>query len=289
MDGIEQIFDNNGSFQGEVVTGGAATVSEKMLYQARLTCYQTIADKQILEERLKAKDAQNAILEERLKVKDVEQTLENERLDKEKALRECEYLKESAVKDAAKEKALLQCEHLKEKVSYEMRMKELELANLRMQLELEKALNSGSAAGEKPSRKRAQTLESEEENTVHIPAGGGYPKLHWLVAYEGDVEVTFDKLMPELGLLSKIESARFGDRWFSLITVSKRLRSQAVMRAMYAIPITGRVWVEAFNGCKTSVGVDVPEGSAQTPAGVRILAYIEKKGEGLKFPMVVLK
>ena len=47
--------------------------------------------------------------------------------------------------------------------------------------------------------------------------------------------------------------------------------------------------MEAFNGCKTSVGVDVPEGSAQTPAGVRILAYIEKKGEGLKFPMVVVK
>jgi hypothetical protein len=51
-----------------------------------------------------------------------------------------------------------------------------------------------------------------------------------------------------------------------------------VRRSNRSAGIVGRVWVEAFNGCKTSVGV---EGSAQTPAGVRILAYIEKKGEGL--------
>jgi hypothetical protein len=323
MDGIEEVFDN-GSLQGGVVTSGAATISEKMWYQARLACYQSLADKQILEERLKAKDAQYAILEERLKVKDVEQTMGNERSDKEKALRECEHLKESAAKDAEKEmekaekekalreceyvkesaakdveRALLQCEHLKEMAAYETRMKELELSNLRMQLELAKTRNSGeggSTSGGKPNRKRAQASddeEDEEENTgsnlgaAKLPTSGGSAQIYWLVAYEGDEELSSARLQPKLPLLTSIHSARFGDRWFSLLIVSKRIRSTPIMRAVRGI--AGRVWVEAFHGCKTSVGVDVPEGSAQTPAGVRILAYIEKKGEGLKFPMVVVR
>jgi hypothetical protein len=59
---------------------------------------------------------------------------------------------------------------------------------------------------------------------------------------------------------------------------------------MLAIPIAGRAWVEAFHGCKTSVGINPPECDAHSLSSVRILAYMEKRHrEVAQFAMVVVK
>jgi hypothetical protein len=301
-DGFEEVFDDGG-FYGEAVSNGVSAISEKMWYDARVDLFRWSADKKILEERLKTKDAQNAM---------------------EKAQLTCEHVKESSAKDIAmekekaekekekaeKEKALLENEHLKEKAAYEARVKELELANLRMQLEREKTGNSamgegGRSSGGNTSRKRAQesALETEDDEgeevehlpraeavNVVLPFAGGNPQIHWLVVYEGEVEVTFDKFQSKLPLLSKFCSVRFNERWFALLSMEKRIRGNPVMKAMLAMGIAGRVWVEAFAGCKTWVGIDIPECNAHSHSSEHIVKYMEKKQRApAQFAMVVVK
>jgi hypothetical protein len=294
-DGVEEVFDNGG-FYGAAVSNGVSTISEKMWYDARVDLFRSSADKKILEERLKTKDAQNAM---------------------EKAQLTCEHVKESSAKDIAmekekaeKEKALLENEHLNEKAAYEARMKELELANLRMQLEREKTRKSamgegGSSSGGNTNRKRAQdsaleTEDDEEEVVEHLPraeavnmvlpVGGGNPQRHWLVAYEGEVEVTFDKLQSKLSLLSKCDSTRFNDRWFALLSMKKRIRSTPIMRAMQAMEIVGCVWVEAGKDCEKWVGIHIPACDEHSSSSGSIVGYMAKKLRApAQFAMVVVK
>jgi hypothetical protein len=110
------------------------------------------------------------------------------------------------------------------------------------------------------------------------------------VAYEGEVEVTFDKLRHELPLLSTFHSARVNDRWFALLKMEKRIRSTPVMKAMLAMGIAGCVWVEAFAGRKTWVGIDIPECNVHTPSSEHIVKYMTKKQRApAQFAMVVVK
>jgi hypothetical protein len=246
-----------------------------------------------------------------------------EKAEKEKAQLECELVKESAAKDIAmekekaeKEKVLRENEHLKEKAVYEARVKELELANLRMQLEREKTRNSAMGEGGRSSssnsgRKRAQesaldTEEDEEEEEsdppplnssvgakavkAKLPANSCGAQLYWLVVYEGDVEALFHDLQPELPVLSKLESARLSDRWFAHLSVSRRIRSKPIMRAMYKMGLAGRVWVEAGHDCKKWVDIDIPACDANSPASVCITAYMGKKQLApARFAMVLVK
>jgi hypothetical protein len=238
-----------------------------------------------------------------------------EKADKEKAQLECEHVKESAAKDIAmekekaeKEKVLRENEHLKEKAVYEARLKELELANLRMQLEREKSRSAvngkgGSSSGGNISRKRAQesALETEDDEEERVeraeavnvvpPIGGGNPLNRWLVAYEGEVEVTFDKLRHELPLLSTFYSARVNDRWFALLKMEKRIRSTPVMKAMLAMGLTGRVWVEVFAGCKTWVDIDIPVCNVHSSSSLEhIVRHMAKRQRApAQFAMVVVK
>jgi hypothetical protein len=66
------------------------------------------------------------------------------------------YLNELAMERVEKEKAQLELAYAREKMAYEARIKELELANLRMHLELERLRNQRA---DSPCRKRASTSE----------------------------------------------------------------------------------------------------------------------------------
>jgi hypothetical protein len=301
---IEEIFDNSG-FHGNFAV--SSVPPERTWVETRLIYYRSMADRQIMEERLKAKDLAAAVLEEKLKVKEAEKVADKEQSEKEKALLENAHLKEKAATDAEKnmeksdkEKALLENEHLKEKVAYEVKMKDLELANLRMQLELEKARKDMV-----PSRKRvsASALESGEPrppplrtlraNSAKGPVqSGGCAQRYWIVAYEGEVEMTLAQLAPNLSGLSSIQSARFGGLWVSLLLVEKRVRITPVARAMQDVGLAGRVWVEAFNGCDTWVGIDVPSCDAPSATSELIANYMARKQQNWalqKFPMVVVQ
>jgi hypothetical protein len=297
---VQDALDNVGFHDSNAAT---CVQSERLWLETRLFHYQSMTQKKIMDEKLKVKDMEKAVLKEQS--------------DKEKARLECEHVKESAAKDIAmekekaeKEKALLENGYLKEKAAYEARVKELELANLRMQLEREKTRDSalgegGRSSGGNTSRKRAQesALETEDDEgeevehlpraeaeNVVLPFAGGNPQIHWLVVYEGEVEVTFDQFQSKLPLLSKFCSVRFNDRWFALLSMEKRIRGNPVMKAMLAMEIAGRVWVEAFAGRKTWVGIDIPECNAHSHSGEHIVKYMEKKQRApAQFAMVVVK
>jgi hypothetical protein len=66
------------------------------------------------------------------------------------------YLNELVKERIEKEKAQLELAYAREKMAYEARIKELELANLRMHLELERLRNQRA---DSPCRKRASTSE----------------------------------------------------------------------------------------------------------------------------------
>jgi hypothetical protein len=69
---------------------------------------------------------------------------------------ENKYLNELVKERVEKEKAQLELAYAREKMVYEARIKDLELANLRMHLELERLRNQRAAS---PQRKRASTSE----------------------------------------------------------------------------------------------------------------------------------
>jgi hypothetical protein len=83
---VEEIFDNGGFHVSNAAT---CIPPERLWLETRLSYYQSVADKEIMEERLK--------------VKDVEKAAAKEQSEKEKALRENEHLKEKAAMDAEKE------------------------------------------------------------------------------------------------------------------------------------------------------------------------------------------
>jgi hypothetical protein len=66
------------------------------------------------------------------------------------------YLNELVKERIEKEKAQLELAYAREKMAYEARIKDLELANLRMHLELERLRNQRA---DSPCRKRASTAE----------------------------------------------------------------------------------------------------------------------------------
>jgi hypothetical protein len=200
----------------------------------------------------------------------------------------------------------------------EAKVKDIELANLRMQLERERTRNSamgegGRSSGGNISRKRAQesALETEDDSEedeeedgvvrvaraaravkVKYPPNSMGTKLYWLVVYEGEVEMTFDSLYDKLPVLSKIESARFNDRWYALLHVSRRIRSKPIMKAMHAMGIAGRVWVEAGHGCEQWVGFDIPEYDVHAPSrsSEEIVRHMTKNQRApAQFAMVVVK
>jgi len=311
---VEELFDNSG-LQDIAFTDGVASISERMWFEARLALYRSIAAKRIVEEQMKAKDAGKQIVEEQLKVKDAEiakEQIKNEKMQ-EQMNSNSELFKERAEKEILQQKlALIEESHAKD----------LEITRLKMKLEFEHQKNvpspasTGNNSGVGPNRKRASTSQldteedeqEEEHNDPHpsvlrtarvnadktaIP-GGGHPQIHWLVAYEGDVELTFANLEPELRVLSKIESTRHDNCWFSLLSMQKRIRITPIARAMNAMGLGGSIWIEAFRGCTTWVRMDVPSSDLQSAAGARILAYMAKKqwsrdGAAPGFPMVVVK
>jgi len=255
--------------------------------------------------------------------------LAKEQMEKEKALLINDHLKENEKERSEKEKersekekALLANEHLQKVAEYEARMKEMEIANLKMQIELSKAQSgrafrdggaasssSGTSGRKRASTSQLETEDEEDEETsdsgplLHCTArvsrdkssipGGSNPQARWLVAYDGDVELTFSRLSTELGVLSRMESARSGNRWFTLLRV-KRVRFGQIARAMLAMGLPGSIWIEARLGCTTCVGMDAPLMDTQTTAGARILSYMAKRqwsrdGAAPGFPMVLVK
>ena len=124
-DVVEDICEEGA--QATCVASGVA--SERTLLETRLLYHKTVSDKQILEARLDAKDAEKAVLVEKLKVKDAELYAKNEK--------------------AEKEKALLENAHLREKAEFEARMKDMEIEKFKMQNEMDKLLQ-----GRPPPRSR---------------------------------------------------------------------------------------------------------------------------------------
>ena len=127
---------------------------------------------------------------------------------------------------------------------------------------------------------------------MNLPPTSIGTKLYWLVVYEGEVEMTFDSLYDKLPVLSKIESARFNDRWYALLHVSRRIRSRPIMKAMHAMGIAGRVWVEAGHGCEQWVGFDIPECDVHAPSSSseEIVRHMVKNQRApAQFAMVVVK
>lgn len=296
--GIENIFTSgcgpSGGNEQNVVT-------EKVWYETQLTCYQSFADGRILAARLVAKDAE--IAKER-----AEKERFQERADNAAELAKMQQKLVSIEESRAKDLQFMRESHAKD----------LEIMRLKMQLEFEQQKKTALTTcaddhtGAKPNRKRAQTpgLETEDEeeeevapppqstsrtNKLKIPGSGlGGAQLYWLVVYEGDVELTFDKLEPRLSLLSKIDTTRFDNKWFTLLVVKKRIRITPIARAVRGMELSGSIWVEAFSGCTTWVGMDIPSGNVQTPSSTRIVAYMAKKqwnrdGAAPRFPMVLVK
>jgi hypothetical protein len=155
---VEDIFDSR-----VVRESNAATcippASEKLWFETRLLHYRSLADKEIMEGRLK--------------VKDVEKAAMKEQAEKEKALRENEHLKELAAIDAEKEnlKRELAIMQEREKAAKErelaakeseqamMEERERTLKEVRAKEELEKKL----AAMEERERARAKELELDAQ------------------------------------------------------------------------------------------------------------------------------
>jgi hypothetical protein len=225
-----------------------------------------------------------------------------ERFEREKLQQQTAFLQEKAAME-------LKMKEL-EQAAFEARMKELEAANARMQLELEKARSAGSgeggsSSGGKTRRKRAQELaletEDDEEEQVEpipraeavkvvLPEMGEQAQSRWLVAYEGDVELTFFRVQAKVPSLVKIESARFDGLWFSLLRLKKRLRSASMVRAMHTMGLAASVWVEAFAGCTTWVGFNIPVCNELTPSSEHILMHMRMRQRApAQFAMVVVK
>jgi hypothetical protein len=316
----------------------------KTLNELKMSVIQHEAEKKYLQDRLGLEEERKRLRETN---KDIESKLavaavqvqnaegmvvfEKERADRMEAAakEQVEWEKEKAAMAAAAAKERFEREKLQqatvflqEKVALELKVKEMEakakdmeLANLRMQLEREKTRNSamgegGRSSGGNISRKRAQesaleTEDDEEEDEeedgvvrgaraakVKLPPTSIGTKLYWLVVYEGEVEVTFDNLHAKLPDLSKIESARFNERWYALLHVSRRIRSKPIMKAMHAMGIAGRVWVEAGHGCEQWVGFDIPECDVHAPSSSseEIVRHMVKNQRApAQFAMVVVK
>jgi hypothetical protein len=226
----------------------------------RAALAEAVAKEQVEREKEKAAMAET-VAKERAAMAEASAKEQIER-EKEKAAMAAAAAKERFEREKLQQETVF----LQEKVALELKVKEMEakakdmeLANLRMQLEREKTRNSAMGEGGRSSssnsgRKRAQESaldtedEEEEEESdspplnssvgakavkAKLPANSCGTQLYWLVVYEGDVEVLFHNLQPELPVLSKLESARFNDRWFALLSVSRRIRSKPIMRAMY--------------------------------------------------------
>ena len=276
--------------------------------------------------RIEAMANEKVAMAEAVAKEQVEREKEKTAMAKAMAKEQMEREKEkAAMAEAAakerfeREKLQQETVFLQEKAALELKVKEMEakakdmeLANLRMQLEREKTRNSaigegGSSSSSNSGRKRAQesaldTEDDEEEPPplnrsvgtkavkAKFPSNSRVSQLYWLVAYEGDVEVLYGILQAELPMISKLESARFDDRWFALVSVSRPTRGHTVMWAMYNMGLAGRVWVEAGHDCKKWVDIDIPACDANSPASVCITTYMGKKQRApARFAMVVVK
>jgi hypothetical protein len=305
---IEEICTggSGGGFNGDAeMSEQTSMVSWKALNEYRVSLIKSEAERKYLQGRLELEEERKRWCQAS-KDTEIELAVAKERAS----------MVESVAKERfEREKLQQQTAFLQEKASYEARMKELELANLRMQLERRKTRKSangegGSSSGGSTSRKRAQEsaleteddeeVEEEEDNVVRVaraakvklPPTSIGTKLYWLVVYEGEVEVTFDNLHAKLPDLSKIESARFNDRWYALLNVSRRIRSKPIMKAMHAMGIAGRVWVEAGHGCEQWVGFDIPECDVHAPSSSseEIVKHMMKNQRApARFAMVVVK
>lgn len=142
---VEEIFDN-GAFH--VSNAATCIPPERLWLETQLSHYQSMADKEIMEERLKVKDMEKAAVKEQS--------------EKEKALRENEHLKEKAAVDAEKEYlkrelAIMQEREQarKEREQAVMEERERTMREARAKDELEKKLAMME------ERERARAKESE--------------------------------------------------------------------------------------------------------------------------------
>lgn len=142
---VEEIFDN-GAFH--VSNAATCIPPERLWLETQLSHYQSMADKEIMEERLKVKDMEKAAVKEQS--------------EKEKALRENEHLKEKAAVDAEKEYlkrelAIMQEREQarKEREQAVMEERERTMKEARAKDELEKKLAMME------ERERARAKESE--------------------------------------------------------------------------------------------------------------------------------
>ena len=246
-DVIEDICEEGA--QATCVASGVT--SERTLLETRLLYHKTVSDKQILEARLDAKDAEKAVLVEKLKVKDAELYAKNEK--------------------AEKEKALLENAHLREKAEFEARMKDMEIEKLKMQNEMDKLLQGRPPPPKAhPSRKRTSTsdpVDDEEDEAYGLfkasPLLTMTPyndpvtcdpnrvqRRRWVVAYASDKALEpadFD------GCVRNTTTTSFGNGEFlTMLTFCRRARLTVVQPIMQELlskgRITGRVLVETcFN------------------------------------------
>jgi hypothetical protein len=262
----EEVFDNGGLEEG----GTMSSVSpERMWFESRLLYYRSMSDRQIMDERLKAKEAEKATLEERLKVKDVGMTSEKAILEERLKVKDAEMCAKN--EKAEKEKALLENAHLREKAEFEARMKDMEIEKLKMQNEMDKLLQGRPPPPKAhPSRKRTSTsdpVDDEEDEAYGLfkasPLLTMTPyddpvtcdpnrvqRRRWVVAYASDKALEpadFD------GCVRNTTTTSFGNGEFlTMLTFCRRARLTVVQPIMQELlskgRITGRVLVETcFN------------------------------------------
>jgi hypothetical protein len=153
---VEEIF-NNSSYHGGDLMSGMSSNPERGVLESRLIYYRSIADKEIMEERLK--------------MKDVEQASVKERLDKEKLEQKLTHAAELAARDAhakelEKQLAIMQERELarKEKEQAVMEERERSMKEARAKDELEKKLAvMEERARAKESETAAQLNAKEKE------------------------------------------------------------------------------------------------------------------------------
>ncbi len=277
-----------------------ATEIELAVAKEHVVRVEAIAKEQLAWEKERSDRAEAAAKEQVEREKEraaLAEAVTKERFEREKLQQQTAFLQEKAALELKMKEM--------EQAAFEARMKELEAANARMQLELEKARSAangegGSFSGGNTSRKRAQepapeTEDNEEGQVEPFPRAvtfyaGGNALMCWLVAYEGDVELTFSRVQAIVPLLLTIESARFDGPWFSLLRLKKRLRGAQIMRAMHMMGLEGSVWVEAFAGCTTGVGFNIPVCNEHASSRMHILTHMKtRQRESAQFVMLLVK
>ena len=278
---IEEVFD--GGFQENCVLGSMPP--DRMWLEARLLYHKTMSDKQVMEARLDAKEAEKAVLVEQLKARD---------------------------ERSEKEKALLENAHLKEKALFEARIKEMEIEKLKMQNEKDKFLQGHPPRRAYNSRKRTSAPVDDEDDehdeindaikssplltmTPYIDPvtldSSRVQRRRWVVAYESDKALEQADFID--GSVCQTASTSFGNGEFlTMIVFTRKIRLTIIKPVMQELRakgrITGRVLVETcfratlrFDVCAVVNGL-IKAHMMRSPSTVRI-------GDGLCCRMVAVE